>query len=148
MLINDHNDQPVTIAFNIENNPIISHETCIAKNGFDICRAGPCGVFHIIKPGLQGYSAVGMSLPKFTQDAAADNSHDMIISQSYHFGNKVVLVFTGWLDCLPVHQAVAQDDARADADQRAENAHAEHQSKQLIEQPRNGDHLPIAQCLK
>lgn len=87
VLINDHNHQPVTIAFDVEHHPVICQKTGIMMRRFDVGGSFPIGSTHAVIPDFQRYLAIGVFLSKRTQGAPADDSHRMSISQSYHFGN-------------------------------------------------------------
>lgn len=64
MLIDHKYHQPVMIAFDIEDNPVVCQEADIPINRFNISRAIPGSAFHIMKPGLQGNRGIRVFYPE------------------------------------------------------------------------------------
>lgn len=75
LLINDDDDQPVMIAFDIEYNPVMGQKAGISVDRFDIRRRIPGRARHIPKPDLQRDGGIGVCFPKFAQQAPADDPH-------------------------------------------------------------------------
>jgi hypothetical protein len=73
-------DQPVFVAANIENNPmiqLISRREC----GSQISKVVKLRSLHNLEPANQGRSAIGMFLPKLGQGFSSNDMHKPIISQ-------------------------------------------------------------------
>lgn len=59
-------NQAITIAFNIENNPAVFKYTCRNVALFDIHRIPPVGFYCILVPRFQILFRIGVFLPKFS----------------------------------------------------------------------------------
>jgi len=80
MLINNYDHQPVTIAFYVEYDAVISQKTGVLINCLNISGAIPVSTFDIMKPSLQGDGGIRVLYPEFTQYPPTDNPHHIIIS--------------------------------------------------------------------
>ena len=80
MLINNYDHQPVTIAFYVEYDAVISQKTGVLINCLNISGAIPVSTFGHHETKFAGGWRIRVLYPEFTQYPPTDNPHHIIIS--------------------------------------------------------------------
>jgi len=75
----DGDDQPVLVALDIENDPVVGYDAGTSVNILDIFRRLPLCLSSILTPGYERHFHVSMTLPKGAQRASCDDTHENII---------------------------------------------------------------------
>ena len=66
VLLAQRDDETIFVAFDIENDPITAHKTCVTINVFDVVGSFPFCALDIVIPRLQCLLGVRMLLPKLS----------------------------------------------------------------------------------
>ena len=74
-VVMDFDDEPVAVAFDVENNAIIPKYIRRGISLFDVVETLPASDLNLMKPSTQGFLGCAMLLPENTKFLAGDSAH-------------------------------------------------------------------------
>ena len=75
MSVDNDDNQPLAISFDVEDNAVISYKACRAEDAPDIAWCMPVCLPHVSIPRPQRFFGVWMRFPEIAQRATGDDSH-------------------------------------------------------------------------